>query len=162
MRQVILKEVQNVIPEAKYEPSATQFETNNQQSIIQQEKINMLNLGSTQLPQHSVNDVCKTFVENNRVDTQTKSKTMCSVDKNNGCKAKEESDDGLPFVEVFYDEGGNQIGNIDHSSTSETVSKCKVVKIIDRYNQVVIEYNLDDFGPLHRSVIVISHSDPLI
>jgi hypothetical protein len=42
MRQVILKEVVDVIPEAKFEPSVIEFGMNDQESIMEQEKQNLL------------------------------------------------------------------------------------------------------------------------
>ena len=77
-------------------------------------------------------------------------KTMCQVEKH----AKVIEDDGLPKVEVFY-EDEHEIENLDHSSTSESVHKIvQMVQIIDHNNNIVIEYQIDKMYPRSKSLII--------
>jgi hypothetical protein len=66
------------------------------------------------------------------VDTKTNTKTLCSIDKNHDFTVKDDDDDDIPKVEVYYDdEEGEEIDNLDNSSTYETVHDYRKTKIVD-------------------------------
>lgn len=125
MKNIIIREFDQAIPEAEYEPSATVFETNMQASIMLQNQQDFLNVGSELYPKLNKNEMAYSICERRGSLKETTASLlyrvnakMSKLDQKFPENNESNESDGLPCNQDY-----NYPQSIDGSNTSESKNK---------------------------------------
>lgn len=132
MRKVIMREVQNAIPEAEVEPTASLFETNQLQSIMIQNEQDILQMGNQKCP-----DVGASLYEDARVFQSF---------------ILPKPAQGVPAEILAKQEKRPESLQSGQSSTADEMHLNGMVLIVDSRNQPIIEYDLSKVKRKNRSI----------